>query len=128
MEKSLTLLDLAFVAIESRVQTGHVGGLAIFKLPEGTEEDFFRRAIESHRDWQRANGLCALKLSRKGIGLGWVEDPQVEVEAPLIKNSQPQTVSKAAGMGKEEKAVAVRKPKNQPMAVEYEAVLTRGAS
>ncbi|HEV8714679.1 MAG TPA: wax ester/triacylglycerol synthase family O-acyltransferase [Candidatus Binatia bacterium] len=83
MEKTLTLLDLVFLAIESRVQTGHVGGLAIFKLPAGTEAGFFQRAVESHRDWQRAHGSCALKLSRKGVGLGWVEDERVDVAAHI---------------------------------------------
>jgi len=83
MEKALTLLDLMFLAIESRVQSGHVGGLAIFKLPEEAEEGFFQRTVESHRNWQRANGTCALKLSRKGMGLGWIGDEQVDVEAHL---------------------------------------------
>src|SRR5262245_2982853 len=83
MEKALTLLDLAFLAIESRVQTGHVGGLAIFKLPERIEAGFFQRAVESHHDWRRAKGICALKLGRKVGGLRWSEDEQVDVEAHL---------------------------------------------
>jgi WS/DGAT/MGAT family acyltransferase len=83
MEKTLTLLDLAFLAIESRVQTGHVGGLALFTLPQRVKRGFFRGAIEAQQDWRRANGICALKLGRRGIGLGWIEDQQVEVEAHL---------------------------------------------
>lgn len=83
MDKSLTLIDLAFLALESQVQTGHVGGLAIFKLPKRAKADFFQRAVETHSDWRRAEGLFRLILRRRGIGLGWVEDEQVEVESHI---------------------------------------------
>ena len=83
MNKSLTFLDLAFLALESQVQTGHVGGLAIFKLPKGAKDGFFQRAVESHNEWRQAEGIFRLILRRKGVGLGWVEDEHVDVEPHL---------------------------------------------
>lgn len=80
MGKSLTLVDLAFLALESQVQTGHVGGLAIFKLPKGAKSGFFQRVVETQSDWRRAEGIFRLVLRRKGVGLGWVEDEHVDVE------------------------------------------------
>jgi WS/DGAT/MGAT family acyltransferase len=74
MNKPLTLIDLAFLLLESRVQTGHVGGLVLFALPDNAGEGFFQRAVESHQDWRRANGVFRLKLQRTGIKLGWVAD------------------------------------------------------
>jgi len=83
VDKSLTLVDLAFLALESPVQTGHVGSLAIFKLPKGVKDGFFQRAVETHRDWKRAEGLFRLVVRRKGIGLGWVEDERVDVASHI---------------------------------------------
>ncbi|MBM4256789.1 MAG: wax ester/triacylglycerol synthase family O-acyltransferase [Deltaproteobacteria bacterium] len=83
MNKALTLIDLAFLALESQVQTGHVGGLAIFKLPKGAKDGFFQRAVETHSDWQRTEGLFRLVLRRKGVGLGWVEEEQVDVASHI---------------------------------------------
>src|SRR5262245_40590203 len=74
MDKELTLIDLAFLLLESPVQTGHVGGLALFALPDDAGEGFFQRAVESHHDWRQANGVFRLKLQRTGIKLGWVVD------------------------------------------------------
>ena len=83
MDKPLTPVDLAFLALESRVQAGHVGGLAIFKLPKGVKDGFFQHAVETHRDWERAEGLFRLLVRRKGIGLGWVEDERVDVASHI---------------------------------------------
>jgi len=83
MDKPLTFVDLAFLALESQVQTGHVGGLAIFKLPNGAKDGFFQRAVETHSDWQRAEGLFRLVLRRTGFGVGWVEDAQVDVASHI---------------------------------------------
>jgi len=74
MDKELTLLDLAFLVLESRVQTGHVGGLALFALPDNVGEGFFQRVVESHHDWRQARGVFKLKLQRTGIKPGWVAD------------------------------------------------------
>src|SRR6185503_11706421 len=83
MSKALTLIDLAFLALESQVQTGHVGGLAIFKLPKGAKGGFFQHAVETHSDWKRAEGLFRLVVRRKGIGLGWVEAERVDVASHI---------------------------------------------
>ena len=83
MDKALTPVDLAFLALESQVQTGHVGGLAIFKLPKGAKGGFFQHAVETHSDWKRAEGLFRLVVRRKGIGLGWVEAERVDVASHI---------------------------------------------
>jgi diacylglycerol O-acyltransferase / wax synthase len=83
MSKSLTLVDLAFLALESQVQTGHVGGLAIFTLLKGAKGGFFQRAVETHGSWQRAEGLFRLVLRRQGIRLSWVDDDHVDVESHI---------------------------------------------
>jgi len=83
MGKSLTLIDLAFLALESQVQTGHVGGLAIFKLPRGAKDGFFQRAIETHSDWQRVEGIFRLILRRQGVKLDWIDDERVDVESHI---------------------------------------------
>lgn len=78
MKKALTLIDLAFLALESRVQTGHVGGLVLFALPDHAGEGFFQRVVESHHDWRQANGVFRLKLQRAGIKLSWVTDDSTD--------------------------------------------------
>jgi WS/DGAT/MGAT family acyltransferase len=83
MNKALTLIDLAFLALESRVQTGHVGGLLIFTLPANAPEGFFRQAVESHKDWRRVDGVYGLKLQRQGLRPHWVKDDAVDVEAHI---------------------------------------------
>ena len=83
MNKALTPIDLAFLALESRVQTGHVGGLLIFTLPANATDGFFRRAVESHEDWRRVAGVYGLKLGRRGILPHWVTDEAVDVEAHI---------------------------------------------
>jgi WS/DGAT/MGAT family acyltransferase len=83
MDKELTLIDLAFLLLESRVQTGHVGGLALFALPDHTGEGFFQRAVESHHDWRQANGVFRLKLQRTGIKPGWVADDTTDAAAHI---------------------------------------------
>jgi diacylglycerol O-acyltransferase len=65
------------------VQTGHVGGLALFKLPRGAKAGFFQRVVESHSDWRQVTGIFKLKLGRKGVGLGWVETEQMDIESHL---------------------------------------------
>ena len=83
MNKALTLIDLAFLALESRVQTGHVGGLLIFTLPNDAPEGFFQQVVESHDDWRRVDGVYGLKLHRQGLRPYWVTDDAVDVEAHI---------------------------------------------
>jgi diacylglycerol O-acyltransferase / wax synthase len=90
MKKALTLIDLAFLALESRVQTGHVGGLLIFTLPNDAPEGFFRQAVESHEDWRRVDGVYSLKLHRQGLRPHWVTDDTVDVEAHIQYLALPQ--------------------------------------
>ena len=83
MHKALTLLDFAFLALESRVQTGHVGGLLIFTLPKDAPDGFFRQAVERHADWRRVDGVYGLKLHRQGLRPYWVTDDEIDVEAHI---------------------------------------------
>ena len=52
----LNPLDAAWIMTETRATPNHVGGLLIFKLPEGAPRDFLRRLMH---DFRNCSGFTA---------------------------------------------------------------------
>ncbi len=79
----LSLIDWAFLQMETPEKQAHVAGLWIFQLPKGHRGNFFRDLMEGLADWQRVNPPFNLKLKTPLPKLdlpSWVEDEHVDLD------------------------------------------------
>jgi WS/DGAT/MGAT family acyltransferase len=79
----LNPLDAAWIMTEARATPNHVGGLLIFKLPEGAPRDFLRRLMHDFRTY-RGFGAPWNRRLKYAFNLNpvpeWVEDEDVDLE------------------------------------------------
>jgi WS/DGAT/MGAT family acyltransferase len=79
----LNPLDAAWIMTESRATPNHVGGLLIFKLPDGAARDFLRLLM---RDFRTYRGFTAPWNRRLKYAFSlnpvpeWIEDQDVDLE------------------------------------------------
>jgi WS/DGAT/MGAT family acyltransferase len=82
-EVRLNPLDTAWLFTESRATPNHVGGLLLFKLPEGAPKDFLRQMMVEFRDHRRFsapwNRKLKFALTRNPLP-AWVEDDAIDLE------------------------------------------------
>ena len=96
----LNPLDAAWILTETRATPNHVGGLLIFKLPDGAARDFLRLLM---RDFRTYRGFTApwnrrLKYTFQLNPVPeWVEDDDVDLEyhvrhgalPPVLRTARP---------------------------------------
>ena len=88
----LNPLDAAWIMTETRATPNHVGGLLIFKLPEGAPRDFLRRLMH---DFRNCSGFTAPWNRRLKTGFNlnpmpeWVEDDDIDLEYHVRHGALP---------------------------------------
>lgn len=79
----LNPLDAAWIMTESRATPNHVGGLLIFKLPEGAPRDFLRRLMHDFRTYRGFSAPWNRRL-KFAFNLNpapeWAESDDVDLE------------------------------------------------
>ena len=79
----LNPLDAAWIMTETRATPNHVGGLLIFKLPEGAPRDFLRRLMHDFRTYRGFTAPWNRRL-KTGFNLNpmpeWIEDHDIDLE------------------------------------------------
>jgi WS/DGAT/MGAT family acyltransferase len=79
----LNPLDAAWIMTESRATPNHVGGLLIFKLPEGAPRDFLRRLMHDFRTYRGFSAPWNRRL-KYAFNMNpvpeWVEDDDIDLE------------------------------------------------
>jgi diacylglycerol O-acyltransferase / wax synthase len=79
----LNPLDAAWIMTETRATPNHVGGLLIFKLPEGAPRDFLRRLMHDFRTYRGFTAPWNRRL-KHSFNLNpvpeWVESDDVDLE------------------------------------------------
>jgi len=81
--KKLSMIDWAFLQMETPKQLAHVAGLWIFQLPKGYRGHFFRDLQEGLTDWQRVSPPFNFKLEVPVPKLdlpSWIEDEQFDLD------------------------------------------------
>ena len=82
----------AFLLAESRQQPMHVGGLQLFRKPDGAGRDYVRQMYEAQRDVEEIAPLY-LKRPHRSIRtagqLVWVNDEQFDIEHHVRHNALP---------------------------------------
>jgi diacylglycerol O-acyltransferase / wax synthase len=88
----LNPLDAAWIMTETRATPNHVGGLLIFKLPEGAPRDFLRRLMH---DFRNCSGFTAPWNRRLKTGFNlnplpeWIEDEDIDLEYHVRHGALP---------------------------------------
>ncbi|MCA9604248.1 MAG: wax ester/triacylglycerol synthase family O-acyltransferase, partial [Myxococcales bacterium] len=79
----LSPLDAGFLIAETRETPMHVGGLYLFRLPEGADETEFlgglMDVLRSPTEWRRPFGH-RLKLNPLGAAAYWEPDERLDVD------------------------------------------------
>jgi diacylglycerol O-acyltransferase len=81
--KKLSMIDWAFLQMETPNRQTHVAGLWIFQLPKGYRGHFFQELRESVTDWERVGPPFNFKLKVPALMLdlpSWVEDDQFDLD------------------------------------------------
>ncbi len=91
--KSLNPLDASWLLVESRETPMHVGGLAIFQLPDDAPEDFF---LDLMAEFRGTNSFAApwnqklRQMSIKGLMPAWESTDEVDLEHHVRHAALPQ--------------------------------------
>lgn len=91
--KSLNPLDASWLLVESRETPMHVGGLAIFQLPDDAPEDFF---LDLMAEFRGTNSFAApwnqklRQMSIKGLMPTWESTDEVDLEHHVRHAALPQ--------------------------------------
>ena len=84
--------SVAFLLAENRSMPMHVGGLQLFKKPEGAGRNYTREMYEQMRDVEEIARLF-LKRPHRSIGTAgqyvWVEDEQFDIEFHVRHSALP---------------------------------------
>ena len=88
----LNPLDAAWIMTETRATPNHVGGLLIFKLPEGAPRDFLRRLMHDFRTYRGFTAPWNRRL-KHSFNLNpvpeWVESDDVDLEYHVRHGALP---------------------------------------
>jgi WS/DGAT/MGAT family acyltransferase len=88
----LNALDAAWLITESRATPNHVGGLLIFRLPEGAPRDFLRRMMMDFRQYREFtspwNRRLKYPLTRNPFPV-WIEDDDIDLESHVQHSALP---------------------------------------
>lgn len=91
--KKLGLLDLIFLAAESRESMMHVGGLLVFEPPEGSGPGFLRDLADELRSEPHVEPPWCLKLKRpellKNPLQSWVVDKDLDLDYHVRRSALP---------------------------------------
>ena len=74
--RALGPIDQAFLWLERRQQPMHVGGLMLFKIPEGADESFVREVAEQFK----ATTPPVRPFNQRLDGMFWNEDDEFDLE------------------------------------------------
>ena len=88
----LNALDAAWLFTESRATPNHVGGLLIFRLPEGAPSDFLRRLMADFRRYNKFappwNRRLKYPLTKNPFPV-WIEDDDIDLEYHVQHSALP---------------------------------------
>jgi diacylglycerol O-acyltransferase len=88
----LNALDAAWLFTESRATPNHVGGLLIFRLPEGAPRDFLRKLMTDFRRYRKFaapwNRRLKYPLTRNPFPV-WIEDEDIDLESHVQHSALP---------------------------------------
>lgn len=88
----LNALDAAWLFTESRATPNHVGGLLIFRLPEGAPRDFLRKLMADFRRYRKFtapwNRRLKYPLTKNPFPV-WIEDGDIDLEYHVQHSALP---------------------------------------
>ena len=88
----LNALDAAWLFTESRATPNHVGGLLVFRLPEGAPRDFLRRMKMDFREFRAFtapwNRRLKYPLTKNPFPV-WIEDEDIDLEYHVQHSALP---------------------------------------
>ncbi|ANW03559.1 WS/DGAT/MGAT family O-acyltransferase [Bradyrhizobium icense] len=91
--KKLSSLDASFLYLETPEMPMHVGSMAIFRLPEGYEGDFFEEFKAMIASRLHVAPILKARLEKAPLDIdhpSWVEDDQFDIDRHIFRASLPE--------------------------------------
>jgi WS/DGAT/MGAT family acyltransferase len=96
--KKLSSLDASFLYLETPEMPMHVGSMAIFRLPDGYEGDFFEEFKAMIASRLHIAPILKARLEKTPLDIdhpSWVEDDQFDIDRHIFRASLPQPRDRA---------------------------------
>src|ERR1700742_4747964 len=90
--KKLSSMDASFLYLETPEMPMHVGSMAIFRLPEGYQGDFFEEFKEMIASRLHLAPILKSRLEKAPLDIdhpSWVEDDQFDIDRHIFRASLP---------------------------------------
>ena len=89
--RRLDLASASFLATESKNTPMHIGGLSVFRFPDGAgEEAFLQKLSTKLRDVDEFRAPFAQQLHTTPAGVFWKNGGQVDIDYHFLRSGLPQ--------------------------------------
>lgn len=96
--KKLSSLDASFLYLETPEMPMHVGSMAVFRLPDGYQGDFFERFKAMIASRLHIAPILKARLEKAPLDIdhpSWVEDDQFDIDRHIFRASLPEPRDRA---------------------------------
>jgi diacylglycerol O-acyltransferase / wax synthase len=96
--RRLSALDASFLYLETPEVPMHVGGMAIFRLPDGYKGDFYEDFKKMVLERIHLTGILTWKLAKTPMDVdhpNWVEDEQFDIDRHIFRAQLPAPATRA---------------------------------